>query len=127
MKKERQKDSTVLVVDDDKSILNILGKMIQTIGYSVKTFENPEVALSFVRNNRAAVNLLVTDYVMPEMTGTELIKAVKDLKSLIATIIITGEPGAIDSEAIKALDVDNVIAKPISFNDFTQQVAKLVY
>lgn len=77
---------TILMVEDDKSILKLGERMLKGLGYNVFCAASPGEAIEIVEENIKKINLLITDVVMPEMNGRELAellqKKYSDLKAL---------------------------------------------
>jgi DNA-binding NtrC family response regulator len=67
-------NQTVLVVDDQSSIRKLVAILLQELGFRVIQAENASVAIQYCRH--ATINLLVTDHVMPGITGLELAEIV---------------------------------------------------
>lgn len=65
----------ILVVDDNKLVLNILIDILRTRGFDVLSAENGAEALALVK--KEPPDLIITDYYMPEMDGAEFIKAIR--------------------------------------------------
>jgi PAS domain S-box-containing protein len=63
---------TVLLVEDDLSILELTRKILDSLGYNVLTANTPSEALALAEKNSAGIHLLVTDVIMPQMNGREL-------------------------------------------------------
>lgn len=73
--KIRQKkglDETILLVEDEPSILDVTKKMLEWLGYRVVTAVSPSEALSIAKSYEGRIDLLITDVVMPGMAGREL-------------------------------------------------------
>jgi len=80
---------TIVIVDDEEMVLKSLGAFLSLeTEYSVKTFVSANDALKFIESNGA--NVVISDYLMPEMDGMRFLKHVKDLKPEIPRIILTG-------------------------------------
>ncbi len=110
---KNQKQDTILVVDDDPNITNLLVRIIEKEGYkNVLTADSGEKALSLVQGNN--VSIVLTDVRMPSMTGIELMERVKEINSSVIVIIITAF-GSIDMavECIKK-GANDFITKPFS-------------
>ncbi|MFK5954304.1 MAG: ABC transporter substrate binding protein [Desulfobacterium sp.] len=77
---------TILMVEDDKSILKLGERMLNSLGYTVLSAATPGEAIKLVEESMGKINLLLTDIVMPEMNGRELserlTKQDPDLKTL---------------------------------------------
>ncbi|MBC8440412.1 MAG: response regulator [Deltaproteobacteria bacterium] len=82
----RGHEETILVVEDDHSILKLTEKILSSLGYTVLTADTPEKAVTLTRENTDPIHLILTDVIMPEMNGLELSKQIKlqfpDLKCL---------------------------------------------
>lgn len=64
------------MVDDDEMVRNLAREVLELDGYTVLTASGERVALALCRGRRAKVDLLITDVVMPEMSGRELAERV---------------------------------------------------
>ena len=63
---------TVLLVDDDPAVLNLVVRMVKAQGYTVLAAGSPGEAVSLAREHASEIHLLLTDVVMPEMNGQTL-------------------------------------------------------
>jgi len=79
---------TILCVDDNEQSLSIRKVMLETRGYRVLTSHNGREALEIFR--RGGVDLLLTDLVMPEVDGNELIRQAKEMSPFTPAILFSG-------------------------------------
>jgi DNA-binding NtrC family response regulator len=80
---------TVVIVDDEEMVLKSLGAFLSLeTEYNVRTFLSAGEALKFIESSGA--NVVISDYLMPEMDGMRFLKQVKDLRPEIPRIILTG-------------------------------------
>lgn len=86
---ERAKKLTVLIVDDDPLIAMSTSAMIEDLGHDVIEASSGASALAILKNG-TPVDLLVTDYSMPKMSGGELAKAVRALRPGLPIVLATG-------------------------------------
>jgi signal transduction histidine kinase len=77
----------ILVVDDDPLVLSILSSILSDNQYEVETAENGILALAAINDS---FHLLISDFEMPEMSGLELIKAIRKSGNDIPIVILTG-------------------------------------
>ena len=92
---------TIVIVDDEEMVLTSLDSFLSLeTDYQVHTFLSPIEALEFISNNE--VNLIISDYLMPEMDGISLLAQVRDTKPDVTRIILTGY--ADKENAIKAIN-----------------------
>ncbi len=77
---------TILLVEDEKAILQMVKKMLERLGYTVLAANTPEQAMQIANSSKINIDLLITDVVMPSMNGRELtqkiLKAVPNVKCL---------------------------------------------
>ncbi len=93
----------VLVVDDESSIREMLSKTLALAEYEVDTAPDAIAALDMLRVSQANYDLLIADLKMPGMDGLTLIRQVKQLRSGLPVIIITGF--STESSAIEAINL----------------------
>jgi len=92
---------TIIIVDDEEMVLTSLSAFLSLeTEYDVKTFLSPAEAIKFVKENGA--DLVISDYLMPEMDGMSFLAKVKEIKPEIPRIILTGY--ADKENAIKAIN-----------------------
>lgn len=91
----------VWVVDDNELILRMIFDILSKNGYSVKSFNHPAIVMNRLMNaklvNEDLPHVMIVDYYMPDLTGTELIKAIKEMG--FANISFVGITGRDESEA----------------------------
>ncbi len=103
----------ILFVDDDQQILNVVTTYLSRNGYSVDAVSNGLLALEKIKQKEYAA--IFTDLIMPEISGLDLLKSVKEASPSTEVIIVTGY-GTIESaiEALKRGSYD-YLQKPINF------------
>jgi len=112
---------TILVVDDDDSTVEFLAQLLELEGYAVLTASNGKEALESL--SRTVPGLIVTDQMMPIMTGAELFRALKSSPRLrqVPVILITSAPPA----AAHDLQWAGVLRKPLDFEAFLRSVHRV--
>ena len=88
--KQADKDQLILVVDDDKLVRKTLSDFLIKVGYSVVEADDGKVALSIIESENP--DLIITDLQMPGLTGSELIKKLREKDITIPVMISTGYP-----------------------------------
>ncbi|MDW3631263.1 MAG: response regulator [Nitrososphaeraceae archaeon] len=72
-------NNSILLVDDEKDILNLFCACLQKFGYETIPFNNPVDALNYINtSNISNCSLIITDYKMPQMSGIDLIKKIRE-------------------------------------------------
>ena len=79
----------VLVVDDDPLVLDVIAGMLEDLGCEVVMTTNPRLALDLLAADEA-LELLITDINMPEMSGYELAEKAKRARANLAVIVLSG-------------------------------------
>jgi len=101
---------TILVVDDQKDLLDVLTAMLEAAGAEVAPSAEPADILAAIEGDPAAWDLVITDYDMPGMTGAELAEAVRAAAPRVPVILVTALAG-ISGRAGAGFDA--VLAKPV--------------
>jgi len=102
------KSITVLVVDDEKMIRDLLSETLGAIGYSTKTAEDFDGAREILKNQ--TIDVVITDIMLSDKTGFELIKLVKDQYPNTPVLAISGKN--ISKQSIMNVGADGYLAKP---------------
>ena len=110
------KSGNILIVEHDKTLLHVQGDVLKKAGYDVSSAANAEEALASVRENTP--DIILTELVLPGMSGIDLIRDAKNIDGAIICIVVTGH-GSIDStvEAMKA-GAYTYLTKPLKMNEF---------
>jgi DNA-binding NtrC family response regulator len=92
---------TVLLVDDDPGVLEMIGKILRRGGYAVVAMARPDDALGWWRTHAAGTRAVVTDVVMPGMTGLALVDELRKDRPEIPVVFISGYPDRIPRSHVK--------------------------
>jgi PAS domain S-box-containing protein len=116
----------ILFVDDEPALAEIGQQLLQLLGYRVTAISSSPQALEMYLENPDAFDLLVTDYTMPAMTGTQLAEAVLENTSDLPIILMSGlETTNIAAEA-KMVGVRGIINKPIVIKEIAALIRELL-
>ena len=103
----------ILFVDDEAALVDISEQMLQSFGYHVVARTSSIEALEAFRTKPDQFDLLITDNIMPNMTGVELAKEIKRIRPDMPVILCTGFSDTVMEETAKALGIAGLIMKPI--------------
>ena len=109
---------SVLVVDDDQVVRTVLINILKREGYRVVEATNGKEALAIIKQN--VPDFVITDLVMPEMGGLDLLIEIKNDYPDVRVAVITGHPGSFTPEEIIANGADHYILKPFHANQINQ-------
>ncbi len=108
--KEVDSQIKILLVDDDKFLLDMYSLKFKKSGLDIDTASSSSSALEKIRKSND-YNILLLDIIMPGMDGLELLKTIRDEKLLASTAIIMLTNQADSVEAARSLGVDGYIIK----------------
>ena len=116
----------ILLVDDDDDFADMLTAGLERLGYEVAIANHPEQALSAFREDPDLWDLVITDHTMPDMTGLEMIRRIREDRADIGCILCTGygHPMTIDTSA--AAGADAHLSKPVDLAELGSLVERLV-
>lgn len=119
--------ATILVVDDNDLVREALALLLARSGYGVLEAADGEEALLLIKTN--VPDLVVTDILMPEMAGFEMIEEVRKVAPDLKIIAMTGGtpigPDDLLQHAAR-LGADETVAKPIDREKFLESVTRLL-
>ena len=117
------------MVDDEKDILDLFSEYLSSNGYNVISFNNPIYALEYFNQNITNCSLVITDYNMPQMSGIDFIKKIREKKNTdrkIKTIIISAfikDSLPYDKSYVRL--VDRILEKPVYLDRLKKEVEEL--
>ncbi len=119
-----QGNETILVVDDEESIREMLGEVLRSAGYNVLTAENGLEAVTTYQKHKQTIALVVSDIGMPHMDGEELFWRLKTLDEKVKVIIMTGYLNQDSKNAILDIGVKGVVTKPFNLQEILRVVQR---
>lgn len=108
---------TVLIVEDDKNLRNLMNIKLTKDGYNTITAENGKEGLEAFYANH--IDIVLVDDMMPIMSGCELVSALREESSGVPIIMITAKGTIEDKEHGFLSGVDDYMVKPIDFNEMS--------
>lgn len=114
--------STILVADDDNDILELLASILDTMSMTVVKAHNGQEALDLY--GECAPDLVILDYMMPKLSGVEVLKKIKSVSggSLVPVIMLTAKSDIQDK--VEALEggADDYVTKPFHFGELQARI-----
>jgi DNA-binding NtrC family response regulator len=116
--------TSLLIVDDDTGIREMLSTVLTNEGYLVEAVENGKEAIKACEESLFDVALI--DVELPDMKGTELLKRLKKTQPKMVRIVITGHPSL--ESAMKAVNerADGYVLKPIEVTELLDKIKELL-
>jgi PAS domain S-box-containing protein len=117
---------TVLVVEDTPTVLRVTTSLLQSHGYTVLSAENGRAALALLDRHRGGLDLLLTDVVMPEMSGKELATLVRARFPNAKVLFMSGhDPAVVASHGVLGEGIA-LIDKPFSIHELTTRIRSVL-
>lgn len=120
----------ILLIEDDRQVRQVLEGFLQIGGHEVATAENGRIAKSVIQEAVAAFDLVITDMVMPENDGFEVITFLRTLADRPRIIAISGGGTYLDEDLLlriaDRMNVDAVLHKPVAYDPFMATVAQVL-
>ena len=110
----------ILIAEDDRAISTVLKKRLQFAGYDVLAVKNGSDALDALETED--FDILISDIMMPQMDGHELLKRIRERKKDIPVLFLTAKDSSAD--IVEGLDMgaDDYIVKPFEFSELLARI-----
>ncbi len=116
----------VLFVDDDPSLVELGESLLKNLGYRVVVrTQSPEAFEVFCKAPHR-FDIVISDYIMPKMTGLQLAMKIKQIRADIPIIMCTGFSESVNKNNFKSLGIDGFLMKPILINKLAGLVRQLL-
>ena len=120
----------VAIVDDEQDITTLFHDALRSInGITVFAFTDPILALEHFQKNKEDYVLVISDFRMPELNGTELLRKMKDMNKYVRTILMTAfeMKHAILSDYTKREIVNSFFQKPVRLTRLIEEVHSQIH
>ncbi|WP_163340664.1 response regulator [Desulfopila sp. IMCC35008] len=118
--------NTVLLVEDEPLLLNIIREMLEEMGCDVFAVASPLKAIEVASDPSSAIDLLLTDVVMPEMNGKELANRIKALRPETKCLFMSGYTADIIAHKGVLEEGLNCINKPFTTQKLAIKIQELI-
>ncbi len=117
---------TILLVEDESSMLDLSRNMLEGLGYTVMATDSPYKALRLAREHTGAINLLITDVVMPGMNGRQLADRILALRPGIQYFFISGYTADVIAERGVLDEGVQFLQKPFSRATLARKIREVL-
>jgi len=117
---------TILVVDDDISVLTVIKCMLESSDYNVLLANNADVALRMAQRHDLSIDLMLTDVMMPDVSGPDLAKQMQVIRPQMKVLIMSGYA---DSEVVRVKVLDHALGflpKPFTSDSLLETVKRAI-
>ncbi|WP_035237205.1 response regulator [Desulfobacter vibrioformis] len=120
------REETILVVDDEKCILNLVSEILARLNYKVCVASNGAAAVDLFKDRHSEIDLVLLDIAMPEMDGKACIQGLIKINPGVKVIFSSGQDLAEEAEALKALGCAGLIQKPYFLADLGARIKEVL-
>jgi CheY-like chemotaxis protein len=112
----------IMIVDDEQDIVEVLSRGLERLGYQTVGIDDPVLALASFEADPDSWDVLLTDQMMPGMTGVQLIAKIRKIKPGIKVICCTGYSKELKLDRASRGGADIVLLKPVTAKDVARQI-----
>jgi PAS domain S-box-containing protein len=117
---------TVLLVEDEQPLRSLAKEMLGSAGYVVVEADSPEQAIEMIRNQQP-IDLLLTDVIMPKMSGAELSRKAKAIRPELKVLFMSGHAGDILDQQVALVPESALIEKPFTRSALLSTVHEVLH
>jgi len=117
---------TILLIDDEKMILDVGCELLEELGYTVLSALSGRQAIDIFQKNSDKIDLIIMDMIMPGMNGGETFDRLRNINSNIKVLLSSGY--SVNGQATKILrrGCDGFIQKPFNLNQLAEKIGKIM-
>jgi len=123
---EAKGKGTILVVDDEPLLRDLLDDMLQTLGYRTVSIADGKGALEFYERHGSEVDLIILDVMMPGMSCLEVFRRLKEMNPDVKVLLASGYVEKSKVQQAKSEGVQDFIAKPFSVSELSSKISRLL-
>ncbi|MBU1195714.1 MAG: transporter substrate-binding domain-containing protein [Proteobacteria bacterium] len=112
----------ILLVDDEKSVVQLVTQMLNRLGYSVASHSSSNEALEAFKANPENYDLVITDMTMPNITGDRLAQKMISIRPNIPILLCTGFSERINKEQAETIGIKGFLLKPIVVSELAKEI-----
>ncbi len=121
---ESKKNFKILVVDDDDALRGLIANWVTSMGHHCETVEDGQKAVDYLSNT--SCDLVLTDMIMPNMDGMQLLKHIKEKHTDISVIVLTGYSNEYSYVDVVQAGAADFITKPFMRDEFSAKLDRVL-
>jgi two-component system cell cycle sensor histidine kinase/response regulator CckA len=115
-------NGNILLVDDESTILDPMSKLLKKLGYTVYPTTSGQEALSAYREKQGSIDLVILDMIMPGMSGSQVLTALKDINPDVKVVLSSGYSMKGEVRKVMEMGCCGFIQKPYNFEELSNIV-----
>jgi CheY-like chemotaxis protein len=117
---------TILLVDDEPTVLRVTKRMLETLGYTVHAIDSGPDAVAFFRARMNTIDLVILDMIMPKLSGSETFDRIRELSASAKVILSSGYSMDSDARRIMGKGCAGFIQKPYSIASLSRKIRDVI-
>ena len=113
----------VMVIDDEVPITQLYEDVFEAEGINTIIFNSPELALDYYKQHQNDIAVIVTDFTMPGLNGTDFIRAIRRQNKQVPVILCSGNADVLDRDIFQEIGVNHFLAKPVNLMEMSHLVS----
>ena len=116
---------TILLIDDEEMVINIIEMMLKEIGYKVLKAHNGHEGLQLFKTNKSKIDLIISDLEMPNMNGNEVLDKLREIDPEIKVMLSSGALTDMDEQEVIDSGFDGFLKKPYSIMTLCEKMSEV--
>ena len=117
---------TVAICDDSMFQRRIISDMLDELGYSVQQFSEGQKLLDFIEGSPADLTMIVLDILMPDMTGVDILKKLKDSGNEVPVVMLSADIQEVRKSECFELGASKFLNKPVKKEELLEILNELL-
>ena len=117
---------TILLVDDEKMVLEVSKEMLESLGYRVYAFRSGQEAIAFYMEKQKEISLVILDMLMPEMSGGETFDRLREINPDVKVLLCSGYGIDGKAQTVMARGCDGFLQKPFRMEELSHKIRKML-
>ena len=117
---------TIMLVEDERVVRDLAKVILERKGYTLLVAASPREALALLESHPAGIDLLVSDVIMPILSGPELARRIRDLRPGIKTLFLSGYTEQLVNADGRLAGMDGFLSKPFTADDLARKVGDIL-
>lgn len=117
----------ILLIDDEPMILDSTSKLLKMLGYTLYTAANGQEALTIYLEKQGNIDLVILDMIMPIMSGSVVLKMLKDINSDVKVILSSGYSMHNEIQKVMEIGCWDFIQKPYNLKELSHVIHRAIY
>ena len=119
-------DERILYVEDDQHVAGVVQAMLQRLGYRVTLSPHGADALEVIRRAPDRFDLVVTDHMMPRLTGMALAEQLQAIRPDLPVVLVTGLADTVSAAQLSLLGIRERIQKPVQVTELSLAIRRVL-